>query len=91
MPAITRIGDAHVTHCSTPHNATGSDNTFFNGIAVSREGDVTTSHKDDFCLPHTSTISKGSSFTFVNGKAIARIGDPSCTAVSQGSPDSFAG
>ena len=39
MPAVTRIGDADVTHCSTPFRLQGSDNVFVNNIAVSRQGD----------------------------------------------------
>ena len=44
MPAVTRIGDNDVSHCSTPQRAVGSDNVFVNGIAVSRQGDNNTSH-----------------------------------------------
>jgi uncharacterized Zn-binding protein involved in type VI secretion len=38
-------------------------------------------------------IARGSETVFVNGKPLARVGDPltGCTAVSQGSPDVFAG
>ena len=34
MPAVTRIGDADVTHCSGMTRAQGSSNVFANGIAV---------------------------------------------------------
>ena len=44
MPAVTRIGDADVTHCSTPFRLQGSDNVFVNNIAVSRQGDNNTVH-----------------------------------------------
>ena len=44
MPAVTRIGDNDVSHCSTPQRAVGSDNVFVNGIAVSRQGDNNTGH-----------------------------------------------
>mgnify|MGYP003325326945 CR=1 FL=1 len=44
MPAVTRIGDADVTHCSGMTRAVGSGNVFANGIGVSRQGDVNTTH-----------------------------------------------
>ena len=44
MPAVTRIGDADVTHCSGMTRAAGSGNVFANGIGVSRQGDVNTTH-----------------------------------------------
>ena len=44
MPAVTRIGDADVTHCSGMTRAAGSSNVFVNGIGVSRQGDVNTTH-----------------------------------------------
>ena len=40
MPAVTRIGDADVTHCSGMTRAAGSSNVFVNGIGVSRQGDL---------------------------------------------------
>ena len=44
MPAVTRIGDADVTHCSGMTRAAGSSNVFCNGIGVSRQGDNNTTH-----------------------------------------------
>ena len=44
MPAVTRIGDADVAHCSGMTRAEGSSNVFVNGIAVSRQGDNNTGH-----------------------------------------------
>ena len=44
MPAVTRIGDADVTHCSGMTRAVGSPNVFANNIPVSRQGDVNTTH-----------------------------------------------
>ena len=40
MPAVTRIGDADVTHCSGMTRAAGSSNVFVNGIGISREGEI---------------------------------------------------
>ena len=44
MPAVTRIGDADVAHCSGMTRAVGSSNVFVNSIGVSRQGDNNTSH-----------------------------------------------
>ena len=74
--------------------AAGSGNVFCNGISVSRQGDKNTVHKfpaGDKCPPHSTAISSGSSTGFVNGKGGGRIGDPTCTSVSGGSSNVFAG
>ena len=64
MPAVTRVGDADVPHCSGMTRAQGSPNVFVNGRAVSREGDVNTSHlrPPNFppCPAHTAPIAAGS-------------------------------
>ena len=39
MPAVTRVGDSEVSHCSGMVRAAGSGNVFCNGISVSRQGD----------------------------------------------------
>jgi uncharacterized Zn-binding protein involved in type VI secretion len=95
MPAVTRIGDADVTHCSTPLRAVGSANVLVNNIPVSRQGDVNTSHKlpGSPCPSHASPIAVGSTSVFVNGKGIGRVGDAisGCTSVAAGSPNVFAG
>ena len=46
MPAVTRIGDADIPHCSGMTRAVGSSNVFVNGIAVSRQSDINTVHKN---------------------------------------------
>jgi len=95
MPAITRVGDNDVSHCSTPQRAVGSDNVFVNGIAVSRQGDNNTSHllPGVPCPSHSAPIDVGSTTVFINGKGCGRIGDviAGCTSVAQGSPNVFAG
>jgi len=95
MPAITRVGDNDVSHCSTPQRAVGSDNVFVNGIAVSRQGDNNTSHllPGVPCPSHSAPIEVGSTTVFINGKGCGRIGDAiaGCTSVAQGSPNVFAG
>ena len=45
MPAVTRIGDADVPHCSGMTRAGGSSNVFCNGIGISRSGDNNTNHR----------------------------------------------
>ena len=97
MPAVTRIGDADVTHCSGMTRAQGSWNVFANGIGVSREGDINTPHLRPPSIPpcpgHTAGIASGSSTVFVNGKGCGRVGDSisGCTSVAAGSSNVFAG
>ena len=98
MPAATRIGDADVTHCSTPYRAQGSPNVMVNGIPWSRQGDLNTVHLKPCgcppcCCPHAMPIAKGSSTVKVNGRGAGRVGDAivACTSVAQGSPNVFAG
>jgi uncharacterized Zn-binding protein involved in type VI secretion len=95
MPAVCRIGDADLVHCSVPVREQGSPDVFVNGIAVSRQGDNNNSHllPGSPCPTHAAPITVGSTTVFVNGKGLGRIGDAvtSCTAVAQGSPNVFAG
>ena len=37
MPAVTRVGDADVAHCSGMSRAQGSGNVFANGRPISRQ------------------------------------------------------
>tara|TARA_Y100001937_G_scaffold44718_1_gene62884 strand:- start:611 stop:904 length:294 start_codon:yes stop_codon:yes gene_type:complete len=97
MPAVTRIGDADVTHCSGMVRAQGSTNVFVNGIGVSRQGDVNTTHllppNIPPCPAHSAGIAVGSTKVFVNGKGCGRVGDSiaGCTSVAAGSTNVFAG
>ncbi len=95
MPAVTRIGDADLPHCSSMVRAVGSPNVFVNGVAWSREGDDNTSHllPGTPCPSHAAPISSGSSTVFVNSKGAGRVGDSisGCTSVAAGSPNVFAG
>jgi uncharacterized Zn-binding protein involved in type VI secretion len=95
MPAVTRIGDADVAHCSGMTRAVGSSNVFANGIAVSRQGDVNTTHllPGVPCPAHAAAIASGSSTVKVNGKGCGRVGDgiAGCTSVAAGSSNVFAG
>jgi uncharacterized Zn-binding protein involved in type VI secretion len=95
MPAVTRIGDADVVHCSGMTRAQGSSNVFCNGIPVSRQGDNNTTHllPGVPCPAHAAPIAVGSTTVFVNGKGCGRVGDAlsGCTSVAAGSSNVFAG
>ena len=93
MPAVTRIGDADVVHCSGMSRAVGSSDVFVNGIAVSRQSDVNTTHKGPVCAPHAAEITSGSSTVKVNDLGCGRVGDAitGCTSVAAGSENVFAG
>jgi uncharacterized Zn-binding protein involved in type VI secretion len=72
-----------------------SSDVFINGIGVSRQGDVNTSHllPGAPCPSHSAAITTGSTTVFANGKGVGRIGDgiSGCTSVAAGSPNVFAG
>ena len=95
MPAVTRVGDADVTHCSGMTRAVGSPNVRANSIAISRQGDNNTGHllPGAPCPSHAAPIASGSSTVRVNGKGIGRVGDgiSGCTSVAAGSPNVFSG
>jgi len=95
VPAVTRIGDSDVAHCSGMTRAEGSPNVFANGIAVSRQGDNNTTHvlPPAPCPAHAAPIASGSSTVKVNTKGCGRIGDgiTGCTSVAAGSSNVFAG
>ena len=95
MPAVTRVGDADVAHCSGMSRAQGSGNVFANGRPISRQGDKNTTHlkPGNPCPPHSASISSGSGTVFVNGKGCGRVGDGlgGCTSVAAGSSNVFAG
>ena len=97
MPAVTRIGDADVAHCSGMTRAAGSGNVFVNGIGVSRQGDNNTGHllppNVPPCASHSAPIASGSSTVKINGVGCGRAGDgiSCCTSVASGSSTVFAG
>jgi uncharacterized Zn-binding protein involved in type VI secretion len=94
MPAVTRIGDADVAHCSGMTRAVGSGNVFANNIPISRQSDINTSHllPGSPCPSHTAPIAAGSPNVFVNNLGCGRVGDAisGCTSVAAGSPNVFA-
>ncbi len=97
--AVCRIGDSDAFHCSTPKRAGGSPNVCIDGIAVSRQGDINTTHQlppfppPNPCPVHTAGIAVGSLTVKINGKGCGRVGDSisGCTAVATGSSNVFAG
>jgi len=95
MPAVTRIGDADIVHCSVPYRNEGSPDVFVNGIAISRQGDNNDSHllPGAPCPSHSAPITTGSATVFINSMGCGRIGDAvtACTSVAEGSPDVFSG
>jgi len=96
MPAVTRVGDADVAHCSGMTRAVGSGNVFVNGIAVSRQSDVNTGHLlpgGRSCPSHAAPIATGSTTVFINNLGCGRVGDAiaGCTSVAAGSSNVFAG
>ena len=95
MPAVTRIGDSDVSHCSGMQRAQGSPNVTVNGIPVSRQGDNNTVHllPGSPCPAHAAAIATGSTTVTINGRGCGRVGDSisGCTSVAQGSPDTTAG
>ena len=97
MPAVTRVGDADLAHCSGMTRAQGAGNVTVNGKAVSRQGDNNTPHLRPPNIPpcpgHTAPIASGSRTVTVNGRGVGRVGDSlsGCTSVAEGSPDVTAG
>jgi len=95
MPAVTRVGDRDLPHCSGMTRAEGSPNVTVNGRAVSRQGDRNTQHllPGDPCPGHAAPIAVGLRTVTVNGRPIGRVGDAisGCTRVAEGSPNVTAG
>ena len=96
MPAISRIGDLDVPHCSGMVRATGSSDVFVNTRPAVRQGDINTVHDfplGDICPVHVGAVRSGSSSVFINGKGAGRVGDGliACTSIAQGSTNVFVG
>ena len=75
-----RVGDMSTGHeegdCFFPPKPAvqGSSNTFINGLAVMRIGDLWETHCCGSSC-HSSVTAQGSSTIFINGRAMMRIGD----------------
>ena len=95
MPAVARLGDMEVCHCSVPFREGHFRAVFANGIAMSGVGHLNTIHLlpcpcPACCCPHKMPLMAGSPNVFAEGIPVGRVGDPTCTAVAQGSPSVFA-
>lgn len=94
MPAVARVGDPGIVHCSGYVVASGSPDVIINDRPAARLGDPSTSHLRPGapCVPHVSNIVSASPDVYVNGLPLARVGDPlgGCTRIAQGSGDVFA-
>ena len=96
MPAVSRIGDLDVPHCSGMVRATGSSDVFVNTRPAVRQGDINTVHKIPGgidCFLHTGAVRTGSRSVFINGRGAGRVGDGlvNCTEIAQGSENVFSG
>ena len=95
MPAVCRIGDADIGHCSGMVRAQGSGNVRVNGRPVSCQSHKNTVHllPPGPCGSHAAAIATGSGTVKVNGLGCGRVTDgiSSCTNVAVGSGNVFAG
>ena len=97
MPAVCRGDsvDCDTVHCSVPRRDARSSDVFVNSTGISRQDDNNTSHllPPPPCPSHAAPITTGSTTVFINSKGCGRIGDgvTSCTDVSTGSANVFAG
>ena len=95
MPAVTRVGDLDIIHCSVPVRSSGSPNVFVNGLPVSRQGDFNNLHlvPGAPCGSHLAPIALGSLTVKINGLGCGRVADAvaGCTFVATGSTNVFAG
>lgn len=106
--AVCRIGDFNKVFkgCKPDKAATGSPDTFVNGLPVHRKGDRWTVHACDHGNSYYAILQDGAPTTYANGLSIGRIDDPvirykkvkgsrpfqkGLTLVRTGSPDTFIG
>jgi uncharacterized Zn-binding protein involved in type VI secretion len=93
MPAVTRIGDADVAHCSGMVRAAGSGNVFANGIGISRVGDNNTGHvlPGSPCPGHAVPISSGSAACLLMVFLVVELVIQLAPLLAAGSSNVFAG
>ena len=96
MPAVTRIGDPDMVHCSIPYRDEGNEvKVYCNGVLISCQGDKNTVHDlpGSPCPSHSAPIAVGSTTVKINNDGVGRVGDAitGCTNVAGGSPNVFAG
>ena len=96
MPAMCRLGDPDVPHCSGMVRKGHVKSVFANGRPLSCQGHVNTGHLYPVppipCKGHAMPILKGSPNVFAEFLPVGRVGDPilKCTSVMKGSPNVFA-
>jgi len=95
MPAVARVGDREIVHCSMPKRKGHFGSVYANGKQMSGVGHLNTLHLKPCpcpkcCCFHQVPLKSGSPNVFAEGISIGRVGDPTCTAVAQGSPNVFA-
>jgi uncharacterized Zn-binding protein involved in type VI secretion len=93
---IARKGDREAVHCSRPYRKGHFLTVFANGIQVSGDGHLNTTHTKECkcppcCCPHNAALKATTSTVFAEGIRIGRVGDKTCTVVVQGSPNVFVG
>lgn len=97
MPAVTRIGDLDIVHCSPMVRAQGSGSVYVNYRGWSLQSYVNTVHHRPVpsggCFAHVGPIAIGSTTVKIHGLGGGRVGDyiSSCTFVAEGSSNVFAG
>jgi uncharacterized Zn-binding protein involved in type VI secretion len=95
MPALARVGDPDVPHCSPMVRKGHFPDVRANGRGLSCMGHFNTTHVypvGPLCKPHAKPIAKGSPNVFCHGIPVGRARDPiaGCTRVMKGSPNVFA-
>jgi hypothetical protein len=96
IKGIARRGDREAWHCSPPRRKGHFRSVFANGIPVSGHGHLNTRHlKPCTCYPcccyHDESLKATQWAVFAEGIPVGRVGDPTCTRVTQGSPNVFVG
>ena len=98
---ITRKGDREAVHCSPPRRDGHFRSVFANNKPVSGQGHKNTVHlfpipcpkgkAGPCCAPHRVGLRATQWAVFAEGIPVGRVGDPTCTVVTQGSPNVFVG
>ena len=90
MPAMCRLGDPDVPHCSGMVRKGHVKSVFANGRPLSCQGHVNTTHlfpKPPIpCPGHATVIMKGSPNVFVNNIGVSRQGDNNTVHLLPGLP-----
>ena len=94
IKGIARKGDKEAVHCSRPRRKGHFKSVFANGIPVSGKGHKNTTHLlvcGRFCCGHSAALVPTQATVFAEGKLVGRDNDPTCTKVTEGSPNVFVG